>query len=246
MNNRTLIVIVLSLTIIGALGYLLRDTQEVASPIILVDDPEADIEDNTDMTNRFSTIESQVAEISNQVSALAVLVKHNSQQAASSSQSSESYHDVDEIDEVPVDTNTITDPFSPEGIAIADEIQNRYISQVDEIYSVEEFDPDWAQSVESMVLPKLTDIANLSTNKESTDGKAPADITVANFECRSQMCSTAVITSTMEEMLAYQNHMIDQTKSELPSIVFGTIESYGNKFKMKAYLARDEYEFPSL
>lgn len=146
------------------------------------------------------------------------------------------------------------DPYSPEGIARENQLQQRYVQQVERLYQSEEIDFSWAGDMEATVLAALTDFGQQhtqSTENESSGTESDnsigenSDIAISNFECKTNLCQTEVIAGSTEEMIAYQNFMVDQTKQTLPSIVFGTIEPYGNKFLMKAFMARDTYEYPA-
>lgn len=142
------------------------------------------------------------------------------------------------------------DPFSPESIAEEDEFQNNYISQIDSVYQDEEYSGAWAGTVEVEILSRLSDLdaftqqSNPNRRPESRAIYASPDISVSHFNCRSQLCAIEVVSGSVDEMIAYQNYMVEQTKGDLPTIVFSTIEPYGNKFIMEAFLAREEYEFP--
>lgn len=245
MRNRVNQLIVLLVMTIGILIYLLLDKREVvnSAPASVV---EVGFDGQAAIENRLSSMERQIDEISDTVKVLASVAKQNSERTGLQEESSDNvfYEDLDTPKSLGVSESV--DPFSPEGIALADKIQNDYINRIDEIYGSEELDPEWAESVESAVLPKLADVTTLAMEGENGEKVTPADISVASFECRAQLCATEIITGSMQEMLSYQNYMVNKTKSELPSIVFGVIEPYGSKFKMKAFLARDEYEFPQL
>ena len=188
---------------------------------------------------RLVAVEGDLARVSGQLASLREIVDDNLVTG----------EDPDEGEQVPT-VEPELDPFSLGAIANANEQQNRYITQVEGIYHAEAISTEWASTVETDILPKLSDLGAFAQQFSPHNRSASAlaysvpDISVTNFSCRSQLCAGEVISGTMQEMLAYQNYMVEQTKTVLPSIVFSTIEPDGNKFKMRAFLAKERYEFP--
>lgn len=202
---------------------------------------------NTELTDRsasrLASLESDLAQVSDQVTSLHELIRNTGEEQGINEHVAAA-EDVEATVEPPLD------PFSPEGIAKADALQNGYISQVDGLYQLEEVSPEWADTIETKIHSRLSDLYAFQQqfNPRNRSPEASAyvvpDISIASFNCRSQLCSTEILSGTLEEMLSYQNYMVEQTKTDLPSMVFSTIESDGNKFRMRAFLARDGYDFP--
>lgn len=250
-SNKTPFVVAMVL-IVGAIGYLsIPDSGKVATPTSEVLTHRFQANSNDEQAKRIVELEAELRRVSDRLAMLTELAKQNRDSLDESEGAETSDYLNDENDEIEGENSfepPYIDPLSPEGIAIQDEIQDNYISQVDDIYLYEDVDPEWAEETETTVLTKLSDLDRFAVGRGSgldESGESP-DIVVSNFECRTNLCGTEIIAASEEEMIAYQHFMVAQTKRDLPSIVFSTIQPYGNKFRMKAYLARDEYEFPSL
>ncbi len=218
----------------------------------------ANLDQTNDIEERVSGIESQISNLSHQIGQLSSLIKDSVERKVENPGREEAEEEQSEAETLATDLDETTplaesdiDPFSPEGIALENEIQNRYVTQIDDLFQAQQLDDEWAAAVESEVLPALSNLDAFATGQPSSNQEINIpqnnlpDISVSQFTCRSQLCSMEVIAGSESEMIAYQGFMVNQTKASLPSIIFSTIEPYGNKFRMQAFLGNDDFEFPS-
>ncbi|NNC99519.1 MAG: hypothetical protein HKN85_05010 [Gammaproteobacteria bacterium] len=244
--NKNALIIVLACSLMIAVGWILWMQSTAPKTHFEQSRGLADTRPQGLSTSRLSGIEKNLAKVTEELASLRQLMKDNmaTSQAGGISVQTPAAEEIQDVLESELD------PFSPEGIAKADREQNDYIDQVDEIFQAEDYSADWASAIEADMLAKLSDMNSFAQQFGGAGRSATGplitvpDISVSSFNCRSQLCATEVVSGTMQEMLAYQNFMVEQTKLDLPSMVFSTIEPYGNKFKMRAFLARDEYQFP--
>ena len=204
--------------------------------------------DETQLTDQVAMLEENIAKLTGQLESLneklnneAANTEHQHHgdvldyEDPGMAQSSSTAHPDDEID-----------PLSPQQIIQEDRRQNAFIFQLQDAFSTEPHDYAWSADTESSSMAILTDMDKFA--KFSGIGKRDVDIPLSNlpdisvtqFNCRSNMCESEFLTGSMKELIAYQRYMIKNLAPQLPLAYFSPVEAVGNKFKMRVFLAQNE------
>lgn len=144
--------------------------------------------------------------------------------------------------------------MSEDWTAEQDRLQSEYVNKVSVAFDTQGLDDDsWSADVELASIHAMNTLDNTgAVNGASEQGDIQSSETSAiqasmsNFSCRGQLCEAQFQAASLKDLIAYQSQMVDKLSENLPTIVFDVPVESGGQYTMRAYLARDGYEFPAV
>jgi murein L,D-transpeptidase YcbB/YkuD len=125
--------------------------------------------------------------------------------------------------------------------------QAAYVDRVAEIFRSRQANEEWSDRVTENSLRAMNALEYAQARTaENSDASETADVAAAmtQFRCRDQLCEAEFVAASLRDLVAYQHQMVDRLRSDLPKIVFDVPVETGGQFRMRVYLAGDDYEFP--